>query len=110
MKRPKLTVTIAALVTVASLTWLLVYPRTQGWNMERARTHIAVIQPAIRADARFQNVEVAPYTKDNGCLLVHGYVTSEQALNDLRRIIDGSKSPVLTRFTVSVIPDGQLPK
>jgi hypothetical protein len=78
--------------------------------MERAQTHISVIQPAIRADARFDDVQLTPFTKDNGTLLVIGSVASDEALRDLRRIIDKSNPPVPMTFAVVVLPDEPPPK
>lgn len=110
MKLARRTAIIVAATSIVAaslvfITYTFIASQTQGWNMQKAERHIALVQPAIRADARFQHVDLAAFTSDNGCLLIQGYVTTEQALSDLQRIIAQSRPPVLTKFAVYVIPD-----
>lgn len=98
----------SAIIIVVSLTWIInaaLLSKRQDWNMEKAARHIAVIEPAIRADARFSHVDLTAGTVDNGCLWLHGFVDSERAKADLFKIVTNSHPPVFTRYEVIVIPD-----
>jgi hypothetical protein len=104
----KTVVVFACLVTVTSffgISWAYMCSRVQDVNLEKAAAHIALIQPSLDADPRLKYVKLFPFTAHDGCLKVDGFVDSEQALDDLRRIVAKSNPPVLTTFSVAVIPE-----
>ncbi|WP_131989109.1 hypothetical protein [Chthoniobacter flavus] len=101
-------IVVSAIVIVASLTLItsaVIDSKRQGWNMDKAERHIALIEPAIRADARFEQVRLMPYTRFNGCLRIEGHVSSEQVNADLLKIIKESHPPVPLDYEVFAIPE-----
>jgi spermidine/putrescine-binding protein len=106
-KFDKAKIAMASLAIAASLALTAaayIFSQQQGIHMQKAAEHIPRLEPSIRADSRFQNVQLQPFTSDNGCLLVRGFVESNQALEDLRHIVEKSNPPVVTKFVVDVIP------
>jgi len=75
---------------------------SQTINMRRAARHIDVLLPQLRAEARFADVGLTPYTASGGSLAVSGTVATEHDLADLRALIESSHPPVKASFMVGV--------
>jgi len=102
---------VILLVTVAGVVGLiLVYTfgpaAKQRRRMVLAQEHAARIESQVYGDARFRHVSFGENTMHDGCFFVRGYVTSEQALADLKHVIEATSPPVPTYFAVRVYPDG----
>ena len=72
--------------------------------MRAADRFIQTLLPRVRADHRFDDVRLDPYTAQDGSLEAHGSVDDEQACDDLRRMILDSRPPVPIAFLVQVLP------
>ena len=73
-------------------------------NMAAADRHIPFLLPMLQKDSRFTNIIVHTFTGANGSLLVTGELLSEDALRDLKRVVEASKPPVAVLYHVDVIP------
>lgn len=110
-QRVAVVVPAVAIAALAFIAWQAydVY-HTTIVNLHLATKHIAIIEPAIRADTRFQKVILNTITRNRGSITIDGVVASDQALNDLRHLMDSSKSPVRVAWSVDVSADEPTPK
>ena len=113
-KLEKIAVVVVQVAFIAFLGFIAgaffaVHTMTEG-NLRSAAKHIAIIDPAIRADSRFQKAILHTHPRGHGCISVDGEVASDQALNDLQHLMNNSRPPVLVMWGVVVSPDESAPK
>lgn len=92
---------ILAIAVAAALVigWLFLNP--QARNLRTARRHAAELGPILRADPRFEDVDLGPYTGGGGALWVRGTVLEPAHATALRVLVEGS-SAVRIRWTVEI--------
>lgn len=71
----------------------------QARNLQLADEHAAKLLSALRADPRFQHIELHSYTGDGGSLAASGAVATSSDLRELQRLIIVSRPPVKVLFT-----------
>ena len=98
-KRKALIVMLFSSIVVSILS-LFAPLHSQQRNLRAAQRHIDVIAPVIRADNRFHDVLLQPYTGRGGCLGVFGSVATSSDFADLKRIVENSKPPVDVYYSV----------
>ena len=76
----------------------------QADNLALARAHATRLEPQVRSDARFADIQLGANTGDGGCLWIYGSIISEQQSNDLRQIVEASHPPVPTRYDLRLVP------
>jgi hypothetical protein len=102
---------IPTLVVTVIAGFVLYFPYSpagrQRANMTRAQEHIAVLLPKVRADRRFDQVRLAPYTGLDGSLGVFGEVSDEASLSALKQLVADSHPPMQVACHVVVIPPAE---
>jgi hypothetical protein len=80
------------------------FVKRQRAAMETARQHIPLIRAHTDGDSRFSNVLYAPFTAQNGSLLISGEVPNQQALTSLQQVVAGTSPPVPVVWSVDIVP------
>jgi hypothetical protein len=62
-------------------------------NMELAEAHLPALRRAIAGDRRFRDVTVSVGDAFDGCFVVLANVETEQAMDDLRRLLEATNPP-----------------
>jgi hypothetical protein len=98
----------AALLIVATIVVISLevngFVKRQQAAVEKARQHIPLIQAQTNGDSRFSNIQYAPFTAQNGSLLISGEVPDRQALTALKQVVLGTSPPVPVVWSVDVVP------
>lgn len=63
-------------------------------NLRTAELHVPALQSRLNQDARFAGLKAGIWTGEGGCLSVHGVLTSETDLPELKKLVETSKPPV----------------
>jgi hypothetical protein len=71
----------------------------QARNIRLADEHAAKLLPTLRADTRFQNIDLHSYTGHGGSLAAIGTVATASDLHELQRLVIVSRPPVKVVFT-----------
>ena len=77
-------------------------------NIALADEHTTILRPMIEKEPRFANIQISSFTGSGGSLSVRGYVTSEEDMSDLKKMVAKSTPPVEVMYFVKVIPAGVL--
>jgi hypothetical protein len=99
---------LAAIPMVLLPRYNAAYLERQTRNMVFAVRHIRVLEPKVRADARFRNIIFSSWTGADGSLKIDGEVASDADFEELRRIVAESKPPVITLLAINVGPQHQI--
>jgi len=88
-----------------ALAAVVVYPYSRAaetnQNIALGRVWIVKVMPTLNKDDRFGRVQLLAMAADSGSLLCSGVVENEQELDQLRRLLLGSKPPLRIRWDVS---------
>lgn len=97
------------LIGLAVLVYTAVYgplPFTQQLrNLKAAEKHVPALQALLDQAPRFNKLKAGIWTGNNGCLSIHGVITSKSDLADLKQIVTSSKPPVGVLYHID-LPDG----
>lgn len=74
----------------------------QAYHLRLASKHIQILEPKLKADSRFDDISLYPFTGQGGCLRVSGQLKTIEDKNELYRLIMSSSPPVKVCFLLTV--------
>lgn len=72
-------------------------------NIAAAERHLPSLQKLLKADGRFDEIELMGFTGSGGSIRVNGTVESEEALQALKVIVLSSNPPVTVLYHASIL-------
>jgi hypothetical protein len=93
-------------IIVAAAVFTMYGPFSQRTHMRQAAEHIRKIEPVLAADWRFAHVRLGAGTGHNGCLLVVGWVRSNEDRAALESFIENSSPPVYVNWSIWISSEG----
>lgn len=103
MSKKLLGILIGCCVIVAGVIYLFLGDTAirQAIRLKKAEKHVPIIEQAIKSNPKFQHIKVGRYTGAGGCILMSGYVESQKDLEELKTLINTTKSPVEVKFILN---------
>ena len=105
-KSSKIRIFYGSIIAAVFLCWILFGENSisQSWHMNLAGKHGLLLEQIVQSHPKFRDVKFEPGTAHNGCLMVLGWVESEEELSDLKSIVTNSRPPVFVGYMVQVTP------
>jgi len=102
----KIRVTYGSITVAVFLSWILFGENSlsQSWHIKLARKLGLLLEQIVQSHPEFRDVKFDPSTAHNGCLMVLGWVDTEEELSDLKSIVTNSRPPVFVGYMVKVTP------